>query len=99
MSARLKQYPVRIAMGLVIFSAQLLTAWPHFSIWPLIWVATTLLNQTLEDRLDLHLLGKHAKIPTKFLLISSLYAAVNSFIYCTSSIFFWHYGPLSKVFR
>ncbi len=96
--ARSRHYPVRVGIGVVIFVCQLITEWPHFSSWPPIWLAAILLIQTLEKSLDRYVLAKYVTIPKLYVKICIALAAISSFIYCTSAIFFWFFDPLSKIF-
>ncbi len=96
MLSRVRHYPVRIGMGAVIFGCQVLTAWPHVSVWPPIWFATIMFIQTFENRLDLYLLEKYVSTPRNFMRFSIAWAAISAFFYCTSAAFFWPLGPLFK---
>jgi signal transduction histidine kinase/CheY-like chemotaxis protein len=84
-------------MGVVIAGCQILTAWPHVSIWPPIWFAAILFIQTFETKLDRYLFAKYVIIPRSYIYFSIAWAAMSSFFYCTSAIFFWNFGSLFKV--
>ncbi len=96
LAARIKHYPVRVGMAVVIFGSQLLTAWPQFSTWPLAWIATIIFIQTLETRIDRYLLEKYSAPPKIYICLGIALAATSMFFYCSSSVFFWFFGPLSK---
>jgi signal transduction histidine kinase/CheY-like chemotaxis protein len=98
MVARTRHYPVRVGAAVVISGGQVIAAWPHFSVWPAIWFVAAVFCHTFEDRLDHYLLAKFVTIPDNFVRFGITWAAVCSFVYCSSSILFWFLGPLAKAF-
>jgi len=98
MVARTKHYGVRIAGAIGILFGELITAWPHFSIWPLAWFVAATSAHTVEDRVDHYLLANFVEIPRKFIYSGIAWAAVCSLVYASSAIFFWFYGPIYKLF-